>query len=130
VEKLLADGIPELRSSGDPSVAASKSPSKMAGWPTCMVTNNNYFSPPPQLGKFAPDAATISAANSQSRTCTSYDEHRLQQELGTSANTEEGAFCMSRSDYWPHGTCAETIVGDSVEQGNVIVELSGEQTSL
>ena len=70
VEKLLTDGIPELLGSGDQSMAASKSPSKMA---TCMVTNSNYFSPPSQLGKFSPDVANINAANSQSRTCTSYE---------------------------------------------------------
>lgn len=127
MEKLLADGIPELCGSGDAMMAVNKSPGKMA---TCMVTNNNYFSPPSQLGKFAVDVTNVNAANSQSRTCTSYDEHRLRQELGASAGTEDAAFCMSRSDYWPHVTCTETIVCNSGEQGNVIVELSGEQTTL
>jgi len=134
MEKLMADGIPELCGSGDPSMVASISPSKMAGRPTCMVTNNNYFSQPSQLGiagcKYAPDVVNINTAKMQSRTCTSYDEHRLRQELGASANSEDAAFCMSRSDYWPHGTCAEMIVNDNGEQGNVIVELSGEQTTL
>lgn len=134
VEKLMADGIPELCGGGDPSMAPSKSPSKMAARPTCIVTNNNYFSPPSQLGmvgcKFVPDVANVNAASLQSRTCTSYDEHHLRQELGASANTEDAAFCMSRSDYWPHGTCTETIVNDNGEQRNIIVELSGEQTSL
>jgi len=126
VEALSADGIPALHGSGD-ALTASKSPNKMAGRPTCMVTNNNYFSPHSQLGmpggKFVP-------TDSQLRTCTSYDEHRLQQELGASAASMDGSFAMSRSDYWPHGTCSETIVNDNADQGNVIVELSGEQTTL
>lgn len=131
VETLIAGGIPALHGSGDmPTVATSKSTNKTVARPTCMVTNNNYFSPQLPLGlagcKFTPD---ISNVDSQSRTCTSYDEHRLQRELGT--DTVDAAFCMSRSDYWPHGTCSGTIVNNSSDQGsNVIVELSGEQTTL
>jgi len=123
VEKLFSDGIPELCGSGDPLLVANRSPGKMTA---CVVTNNNYFSSPTQMGKFASDVASANATNPQSRTCTSYDEHRLRQELGASANTGDAAFCMSRSDYWPH----ETVISDNGEQGNVIVELGGEQTSL
>jgi len=126
IETLIADGIPPLHGSGDASTVAGKSPSKMAGRPTCMVTNNNYFTPLPQLGMAG---GKFASADAQLRTCTSYDEHQLQQELGASAASMDAAFGMSRSDYWAHGTCSETIM-DNADQGNVIVELSGEQTSL
>jgi len=127
-ETLVPDGIPALHGSGDSSTVASKSPNKMAARPTCMVTNNNYFSPHSQLGVAG---GKFTAADSHVRTCTSYDEHRLQQELGASAaSVDTTTFGMSRSDYWPHGTCSETIVNDNADQGNVIVELSGEQTTL
>ena len=110
-------------------------PNKMAARPMSMVTNNNYFSPHPQLGlpgcKFAPAVTNVNIADPQSRICASYDEHRLQRELASSAGGgEDTTYCMSRSDYWPHGTCTEPIVNDNSDQGNVIVELSGEQTTL
>ena len=130
VDTLIADGTLTLQGSGDMPTVVSKSPNKMTG----RLTNNNYFSPQLQLGmagcKFNPTVPNVSNADSQSRTSTSYDEHRLQRELGTSADSVDTAYCMSRSDYWPHGTCSETIMNDNADQGNVIVELSGEQTSL
>jgi len=123
-EALVPDGMSALRGSGETSVVANK----MAGRPTCMVTNNNYFSPHSQLGV---SSGKFTGTESQvARMCTSYDEHKLPQELGASAAGVDAAFSMSRSDYWPHGTCSETIVNDNADQGNVIVELSGEQTTL
>ena len=127
VEALIAGGLPALHGSGDTPTVASKSPNKMAGRPTCMITNNNYFSPQLQLGLAGCKYAN---ADSQARTSASYDEHRLQQELASSSDGVDSAFCMSRSEYWPHGACSETILNDNGDQGNVIVELSGEQTSL
>jgi len=124
VSTLTGDGDAALHGGGDTSLAAGMPPQKMT-WPSCMVTNNNYFSP---LGcKFAAAGVgtVVSSASSQ---CRSYDEHGLRRELGVGGETE--AFCMSRSDYWPLGTCSETALNDNVEPGNVIVELSGEQTSL
>ena len=128
-ETLIPGGIPALHGSGDmPTVA-----SKMAARPTCMVNNNNYFSPQLQLGmagcKLSSTIPNISNADAESRICTSYDEHRLQRELAA-ADGGDATFCMSRSDYWPHGTCSETIMNDNGDEGNVIVELSGEQTTL
>jgi len=127
-EPLVPDSVLALHGSGETSVVASKSPNKMAGRPTCMLTNNNYFSPHSQLG--VAGGKFTGSDSSQARTCTSYDEHRLQQELGVSAASADATFAMSRSDYWPHGTCSDTIVNDNADQGNVIVELSGEQTTL
>ena len=127
VEALIAGGIPALHGSGDTPAVASKMPNKMAGRPACVITNNNYFSPQLQLGL---TGCKLANADSQARTSASYDEHRLQQELAGSSEGVDATFCMSRSDYWPHGTCSETILNDNNEQGNVIVELSGEQTSL
>lgn len=125
-ETLFADGVQQLHGSGD----TGKSPSKLSARPMCMATNNNYFGTQPHLGMGECKLPPGITADSQSRTCASYDEHRLQHELGISANSEDATFSMSRSDYWPHGTCSGNILNDNADQGNVIVELSGEQTTL